>query len=108
MEADDVQAALKALARRGLIDVVQSRGIGGPQPVVAITDVSGEAYVMTGLHPGDDDIEALVDAFRQAAEETTDPDEKGRLQKVGETLKDVSGDVAKRVLAAYIAARIPS
>ena len=108
MPEPELQAALKALARRGFIDVVQSRSMGGSQPVVAVKDVSGQAYVMTGLHPGDDDVQGLVDAFRQAAEDTDDPAEKSRLQQIGDTLKDVSGDVAKRVLAAYIASQIPN
>lgn len=107
MTEDEVQAALKALVRRRLIDALQTKSWGGPQPVVSISNVAGEAYVMTGLHPGDDAVQALVDAFRQAADQTNDPAEKSRLQQIGDAVKDVSSEVTKSVLAAYIAAHIP-
>jgi hypothetical protein len=99
-------SALRALERRQLVvDGLRTEEHG----LLAVTEVSAEAYFVTGLHPrGDDDLEALIDAFRQAADLVDDPAEKSRLRVLADGLRNVSADIAKRVLAAYIAARIPS
>ena len=96
--AEDVALGVAALGRRGLIQVETTlAGTGW------ITDVSGEAYLITGLHPdGDDALEALASMFRQAADRTSDPDEKSRLRKAASAIGDVIGQLGAGVMTAYI------
>jgi hypothetical protein len=93
MTIEEAWSAIGALHRAGFLVGVQA---------------GNEAYQATGLHPGDDDIAALVAMFTAAAEETSDPAEKTRLRALAIGIRDVSSDVLKRVAAAYIASRIPS
>lgn len=96
-----VRLAGRALARRGLVEIV---GVA-EEPVLAFTDVSGHAYLLTGLHPdGDDAVSKLVNALRQAADQVADPEEKSRLRKLAEQVGGVSRDVLTGVLTAVITA----
>jgi len=99
LSTGDVARGIAALQRRGLVQVETNlAGTGW------ITDVSGEAYLITGLHPdGDGALEALASMFRQAAEQTSDPDEKSRLRKAASAVGDVIGQVGAGVMTAYIA-----
>jgi hypothetical protein len=103
MTIEEAWSAIGALHRAGFLVGVQAGN-----EWVAVVDVTGKAYQATGLHPGDDDIAALVAMFTAAAEETSDPAEKTRLRALAIGIRDVSSDVLKRVAAAYIASRIPS
>ncbi len=95
MDEGDVEAAGRALRRRGL--VVDSGSMAAEFDTFA--DVSGEAYLLTGLHPsGDDAVSRLVDALRQAAEQVEDPVEKGRLRALADHAGSVSPDVLGGVL----------
>ena len=75
--------------------------MGGPG---WIEDVSGDAYLLTGLHPdGNDALEALASMFQQAADQATDPGDKSRLRRVASALGDVGGQFAASVMAAFVA-----
>ena len=96
---EDVRRGINALHRRGFVRVEQTlAGTGW------IIDVSGEAYLLTGLHPdGDEALLSLADLFRQAAERTTDPDDKTRLRRAAAAIGDLVGQVGSGVLTAFIA-----
>lgn len=73
--------------------------------MLRFTDISGDAYLLTGLHPnGDDAVSQLVSALRQAADEVSDPDEKSRLRKLADGVGGVSREVLSGVLTAVITA----
>lgn len=99
-----VQHAAKALERRGLLETM---GVMSGQ-VLRVRNLRGEAYLLTGLHPdGDDALGKLISALRQAAEQTNDPDEKGRLRKAASALGDIAGQVGAGVMTAYLTGMLP-
>lgn len=99
IDTPDVVRAAHALARRGLVEVISAWG----GDVVAFKNVSGQAYLMTGLHPdGDDAVSRLVAAIGQAAELVDDPDERSRLRRFGDAALGVSRTVLADVMAAVI------
>lgn len=92
-----VARSARALERRGLVEAL----ITLQGETVSFRDVSGEAYLLTGLHPnGDDAVSQLVDALRQAADKVADPEEKSRLRKLADGVGGVSRDVLAGVLTA--------
>lgn len=98
LRVEDVVRGIAALKRRGLVQVEETLGGTG-----WVTDVSGEAYLMTGLHPdGDGALEALASMFRQAADQASDPDERSRLLRVASAIGDVIGQVGAGVMTAYL------
>lgn len=100
LSAELVGLAAKALERRGLVSGEHS--FGG---FLAITNVSGEAYLLTGLHPdGDDAVSQFASALRQAADHEADPEEKSRLRQLADGLGGVSRDVLSGVLTTVITA----
>jgi len=103
MPIEQVRLAGAALGRRGLVDYQGSLGAA----VRDFTNVSGQAYLITGLHPdGDDAISRLVSALRQAAEQTADEDERGRIRKAADYLSDVPRNVAAGVMTAFLTGSI--
>lgn len=95
LNEQDVELAGAALLRRGLVSVQGASG----KPVLWFKGVSAEAYFLTGLHPsGDDVVTALIDALRQAADHTPDPEEKSRLRRLADNAGTVSRDVLGGVL----------
>lgn len=95
-EVERVALAVQALERRDLVAVTKVMGGFGSWHV---DDVAGAAYLLTGLHPdGDDAVSALVDALRQAADETADPDERSRLRRLADSALGVSREVLAGVL----------
>jgi DNA-binding transcriptional ArsR family regulator len=100
LELQQVSRAITALERRGY--VTADRSLAG---VMGASEVSGEAYLVTGLHPsGDDAVSQLVSGLRQAADEIADPDEKSKLRKLADEVGGVSRDVLSGVLTAVITA----
>lgn len=98
LSEDDTERALQALTRRRLIDPAESAS--GPY---GVDDVSGEAYLITGLHPdGDDLVSQLIATLRQAADQTDDPEEKSRLRRMGDSASDVGRQTLGAVLAALV------
>lgn len=100
---DEVGRAAEALERRKLI-TLQRYMSGGDVGPWRISDVSGEAYILTGLHPdGEEALEVLIDVLRQAADKTPDADEKSRLKRAASALGEIGGAVGANVLAAFLA-----
>lgn len=100
MDPDLVQKAGRALERRGLVSL-QAKSADGN--FYLFGDVSGAAYLITGLHPdGDDALSRLIDGLRQAAEQTGDEDERGRLRRAADALGSVTRDIGVQVLTAVI------
>jgi DNA-binding transcriptional MocR family regulator len=96
---DQVQQAGLALGRRKLVQYVGAAEL----PVIAFTDVSAEAYFLTGLHPdGDTAVTTLLDLLRQAAEQTSDPAERSRIRALADQAANVSRSVLGGVLTAYL------
>lgn len=96
MPADQVKLATAALKRRGLVDTLDSAA--GP---MRFKNVSGEAYLLTGLHPSaDDTVDRFVEALKQAADQVDDEDDASALRKIARTVGSVSTDVIGAVLGA--------
>ncbi len=92
-----VAAAGRARRRRGLISASGSLAA----EIETFDDVSGDAYLITGLHPdGDDVVSRLVAALRQAADQVDDPDDKRRLRKQADEAMGVTRNVLGGVLTA--------
>lgn len=71
--------------------------------VFDFTRLNGAAYLATGLHPdGDDAASRLIDALRQAAEQTGDEAERGRLRQAADAIGGLSRDVAAAVLTVVL------
>jgi hypothetical protein len=96
LEVEAVRLAMRALERRGLVEVRWNWGNGGH-----VQNVAGEAYLLTGLHPSADDaVTAFVEALRQAADRVDDPDEKSRLRRLADGALGITTDVLGAVLGA--------
>lgn len=99
----DVKLAANALVRRGLVSV--DAGLGGAR---AFTNISSDAYLLTGLHPsGDDAVTRLIEALRQAADLEPDPIEKSRLRGLADQAGGISRTVLGGVLTAVLTHQIP-
>lgn len=104
LSEEDLQLAAAALVRRGLVTVHGALGV----TVVRFNDVSAEAYFLTGLHPsGDDAVSGFVDALRQAADLTADPEEKSRLRGLADAALGVGRQVLGGVLINLVSRGIP-
>jgi hypothetical protein len=102
LEPEEVERAAAAHERRGLVTLTQDTG------PVRFTDVSGSAYLMTGLHPdADDALSRLIQVLEQAAERTSDLDQRTRLRRAADALLGVSRDVMTGVLTAYLSSLAP-
>ncbi|HEY3547819.1 MAG TPA: hypothetical protein VGK17_17240 [Propionicimonas sp.] len=99
IDTPDVIRALRALERRGFVSMLWMSTHGES----TVTDVSGDAYLVTGLHPdGADAVDRLVAAIHQAAELVDDPDERSRLQRLADGVVSVGRDIIGNVLASVI------
>lgn len=99
MDPATVGLAYDALVRRGLIE---GSGTAEHRSLMWAHDITGDAYLMTGLHPsGDDALSSLIDALRQAADLEPDPDEKSRLRRAADSLGGISRSVAVGVMTAW-------
>lgn len=101
---EEVERAARALKRRGLVED-EGSGMGR----TAFSDVAGEAYFMTGLHPdGDEVLDRLISALEHAAEQAKDPEERGRLRRAAEALGSVTRDVAVNIVGAVVGVAVTS
>jgi hypothetical protein len=97
LDLGSVAKAIRALDRRRLITADHRLG-----SVAGIKTVSGDAYLLTGLHPNGDDItDRLIDALRQAAE-LVNTEEGSRLQRAAKALGEVTKSVASCVITGGI------
>lgn len=104
LPAADVRLAALALRRRGLLACNEDYDGG-----IVFEDVAGAAYLITGLHPDSDDaLTRLVETLMQAAEQTSDEDERGRLRRAADALRAVSRNVMTGVLTAYLTGQLPT
>jgi DNA-binding transcriptional MocR family regulator len=93
IDKETVILAGKALERRGLVELTRGMAHRG------FDDVSGEAYLITGLHPnGDDALTGLIEALQQAADQVDDPDERSALRRAANGVLGVSREVMAGVL----------
>jgi hypothetical protein len=100
MDLVEVQRAMTALNRRGL---VAGDGTSATTGLEWVHEVSGSAYLVTGLHPdGDDVLSRLIDGLRQAADQVSDEDERGRLRRAADALGGIARDVGVGVLTAVM------
>ena len=100
-DLETVRLAGKALERLGMATTHRTA------TDLYFTNVTREAYIATGLHPGGDDVVLrLVEALRQAADRVDDPAEKGRLRTLADQAGNVSRDVLAGVLTALVTAGI--
>ena len=95
---EQVQLALSALERRHFIE-----GSHANDKIMSVREISATAYLITGLHPdGDDALSGLISALRQAADETNDEAERGRLRKAADALAVVGRDLGVGLMTAVI------
>ena len=100
---EDGYRAAAALVRRGFIE-----GVGAAElPIIRVTEVSGQAYLVTGLHPdGADALSRLVSALQQAAEQSGDEETAGRLRRAADSMLSLGRDVGAGVLTAVLTAAV--
>lgn len=99
LPTDQVELALKALQRRGYLEVQ-----GTFQYLIGVKRISGEAYTITGLHPdGGEAIHALIQMLRQTAGATKDLEERSKLNRAADALGNIGGQVAAGVMSAFLA-----
>ncbi|MCU1624239.1 MAG: hypothetical protein JWL79_3084 [Frankiales bacterium] len=103
-DPEQVRRAFTALQRRGLIDGEGDAAVAG---LNWVNQLSGQAYLLTGLHPdGDDTFSRLISALTQAAELTADPEEKGRIRRAVDGLLGISRDIGVSVTTAVITGQV--
>lgn len=96
----EVCLALRALARQDLLEVkwpmaVDSFGM--------VTDDSGRAYQLTGLHPdGDDLLEQLSSVVKQLEDKTSDEDDRSALRKFRQSLVELPSQVALTLFTVWV------
>jgi hypothetical protein len=100
MQAADVRRALELLERDGCLIAKFEMGSDGP---IAVTPDTKALQLLRGWPTEASDaaiVQGLLEALDAAIQNTSDPVEKTRLQR----LRDAAGDVAKSVLAGAIVA----
>lgn len=71
--------------------------------IVMVAHLTGRGRRATGLWPnGEDAVEQLIDAMRQAEDLVSDDDDKTALRKAGGQLASVSRGVLAEVIAAVV------
>jgi DNA-binding transcriptional regulator YhcF (GntR family) len=102
IDPETAEQAAYALERTGYVTL--DRGYGGP----SFAEVGRAAYLTTGLHPSDDEtVRSLIDALNAAAAETSDVEEKSKLQRIASGLGSLTSSVASGVLTAFLTAYVP-
>ncbi len=89
VQVQTARLACRALERRELLTTSETY-----DQDVTVDTVSGQAYLITGLHPdGEGAIEQLVSLLRQASDQAPDDEERTRLRRAASALSDASGKV---------------
>lgn len=103
LSGEDLQRSVRALEARGLLHTL---GVGSGK-ILRVGRLSGEAYVLTGLHPrGEDAIDRLIDALMQAAEQASEPEQRTKLKRAAEALGEVTKSVTSGVMTAIVSGAI--
>lgn len=101
MDLGEVFAALDALdgayLRQEPYDTLGGRGDS------FVTGLTERGRRVVGLWPSGENVDALVDALRQAEEQTDDPEEKSAIRRAAGAVLGVSRDVMVDVVAAVVA-----
>ncbi|MEO6699982.1 MAG: hypothetical protein ABIP57_00580 [Jatrophihabitantaceae bacterium] len=98
-----VRRACHALERRGFLQITESY-----EDEVTVLSVSGQAYLVTGLHPdGDDAVDQLVSLLREAADLTANQEDRGRLRRAASALSEASGTILTGVATAWVTGVLP-
>lgn len=97
-------AVLKALSNLdgAYLNGRPNRGDGRLQSFV-VTDLTERGRRVVGLWPSGENVDALVDALRQAEDATDDPEEKSALRRAAGAVMGVSRDIMVDVVAAVVA-----
>ena len=100
LSEDDVQHAIRALSRAGYLNKGQYKGSGDAYLVSGIT---GQAYVVTGLHRDREQATAdFLELLAQAVDREPDPVKKSKLRAMLDAAGDVGGQVLAGVLSSVI------
>ncbi|WP_116951622.1 hypothetical protein [Jiangella endophytica] len=75
---------------------------------VLLTGLTERGRRAVGVWPSGENVDALVEALQQAAEATSDPEEKSALRRAAGAVLGVSKNVMTEVVAAVIARSIPA
>ena len=97
----DVVAACRALTPAFLVSE-KWESLGGPTTYF-IEDLTERGRRTVGLWPSGENVDALVDALKQAEEATDDPEEKSAIRRAAGAVLGVGRDVMTDVMAAVIA-----
>lgn len=101
-EVADVQRALGALNQAAYIEDAPARFVGG-RPGSFVTTLTERGRRAVGIWPSGENVDALIDALRQAEQATADPAEQGRIRQAAGALMSVSREVMVDVIAAVVA-----
>lgn len=106
LERAQVDRAIAGLCRGDYLDLYA----GGPEGRTIRGALTGQSLALTergrravGLWPSGEDVDALVDALRQAEQSTSDPAEQGRIRQAAGALMSVSREVMVDVIASVVA-----
>jgi hypothetical protein len=102
-DSDEVIAALESMAKPG--GWVEGKALRGDSRTIhfVVEDLTERGRRATGLWPdGENAVEQLLSALRQAEELTNDPDDKTALRKAAGQLATVSRSVLAEVIAAVV------
>ena len=104
LPADDVERAFYALQGTFTGPVLARLGTG-PEALY-VKEVTGEARQAVGQWPTADSlVSQLTEAFKAAADQAGDPEEKGRLRRLAELLGGAGRDIAVSVISHVIDAK---
>jgi hypothetical protein len=99
MDVEDVARAVRAL-RGEYVELMETGGNPGYWPVLRLTSAGLRAV---GQWPSPESVvDALAEAFGQAAEREPDSEKKGRLRQVGSFLSSAGREVATEVVSKVI------
>lgn len=101
VDKDRTLRSLITLQESGFIAGIRADTLGGKY--IMVTDLTERGRRAVGIWPSDEGVDALVQALRQAAEATSDPEERNALRKAAAAVLGVGRDVMTDVLGAVIA-----
>lgn len=100
----DVRAAIRALTDGLYIEAVWGQGtFGDPEGDVFAVHLRERGRRTLGIWPTQDSVDGLIEALNQAADSTTDSEEKTLLRRASGQLGMVSRDILVDVVAAVVA-----
>lgn len=105
LTTDETMLSFRALEDAGMFEVRWMMGGGDSSRA---THMSGEARKLVGLWPSPDSAaDRLLAAIDQAAERSSDPGQRSRLQRAGEALRSAGRDITVGVATAVLTGQLP-